>query len=76
MLSKMTGISEKGCEAETNDDPDTELNGGKAPMTDKDVQTMGKDMLAKMLEKDRERKDQERSVGQRKKGFGRWFKDS
>jgi ADP-ribosylglycohydrolase len=73
-LSRLVGVSEYSYQFEPKDDPDTGLYCGKSSMTDKEVETMEKDLLVKILEKNRERREEQQKVEQKKKGFGRWLK--
>jgi ADP-ribosylglycohydrolase len=71
-ISRLVGISAHGREPEPKDDPDTELYGGKVPMTEQEVSKMEKDLLIKILEKNRDRREEEdkKKGEQRKRGFG------
>jgi ADP-ribosylglycohydrolase len=75
-LSRLVKVSEDCYNTESPSDSDTGLYGGKAPMTDKEVETMEKDLLIKILEKQKERREEEQKGEQRKKRFGRWLKGS
>jgi ADP-ribosylglycohydrolase len=75
-LNGLVGISENICETARKEDVDTGLYGGKTPMTDDEVKKMETDLLMKILEKNRERKEEDMKLEPRKKGLGRWLKGS
>jgi ADP-ribosylglycohydrolase len=75
-LSCLAGVSERVFETEMKDDANTGIYGGKKPMTEEEVKKMERDLLVMILEKQKERKKDEKRMEPRKKGLGRWLKGS
>lgn len=79
-LSVLAGVSEGdgeevGVEGEVDD---TDLHGGKAPMTEREVRKMESDIMVEVLEKQRERnrreREEEEQKEKKKKGLGKWLR--
>jgi ADP-ribosylglycohydrolase len=79
-LSRLVGVSPHGREPDPKVDPDTEMYGGKEPMTGEDIRKMEAELMTRLIEKDRQRKKEEEesknSSSKKKKGFGKWLGSS
>jgi ADP-ribosylglycohydrolase len=76
-LSRLAGVLEGNVEIEPKEDADTGLYGGKTPLTDEEVNKMERDLLMKILEKQKIRKEEEENrLEPRKNRLGRWLKGS
>ncbi|KAF2434198.1 ADP-ribosylglycohydrolase [Tothia fuscella] len=73
-LIRVVGILEPQNGRDNEEDSDTGLYGGKVPMTDEEVNAMERDLLMKIMEKEKIRREQEGHMAQEKKGIRQWIK--